>query len=454
MGSPPERTYLMVIIRRNASEILLLPDGAGWKLPRTEVNPSERAAEQLTSEVQRAWGMETLCLFSPAFDRRCMVMEPVRENEKSSSGTYWIPRTSAERCCAPAEAAAVRQSLAELDGYARAQAGGAFACCGWLRELFRWVGEQIAPRGLQLTGRFRQLNTGPQFCLVRFETSAQALWFKATGAPNKHEMPVTITLTRLFPNHLPEILAVHREWNGWLSSEAPGAPLDAASEFRAWERTAEDLAAMQISAIGKTDELLASGCRDLRVPALAQQIDAFIACLNELMAAQKKRAPAPLSRSELQTLGLGLHEACATFESFRLPNTIGHSDFNPGNIFVGQDRCVFLDWSEAAVSNPVLTFQYLREYLSRSGVEEPAGGEKLAHIYSQRWAAIYSPSEIQHALTLAPLLAAFAYAVSSDSWRCMDRASDCKTAGYYRGLARRMYREAVEAAKRSELCLD
>ncbi|HWH61073.1 MAG TPA: phosphotransferase [Terriglobales bacterium] len=454
MGSLPEAAYLMVITRRNASEILLLPAGAGWKLPRLEVNPGERLAEQLTSEVLRAWGMETVCLFSPPFDRRCMVMEPVRDNEKSPPGTYWTPRTSADRCCAPPEAAAIRESLAELDGYARAQAGGHFACCGWLRELFRWVQEQVGPRGLQLTGRFRQLNTGPQFCLVRFETSGQAVWFKATGAPNRHEMPVTVTLGRLFPNYLPEILAVHREWNGWLSSEAPGTSLDAASRFRAWERAAEDLAGMQISSIGKTDELLASGCRDLRVPALAQQIDAFLACMNELMAAQKKPAPAPLDRSELRTLALSLREACTTLQSFSLPDTIGHTDFNPGNIFVGQDRCVFLDWSEAAVSNPVLTFQYLREYLPRSGMNEAAGGEKLSAVYSQRWSTVCSANEIRKALAQAPLVAVFAYALSTDSWRSIDRASDCKTAAYYRSLARRMYREAVKVAQRSELCLD
>ena len=451
-------TYLLIITRRSASEILLLP--SGWLLPRVDADSEQRLGDQLTAEAASTWKVETYCLFFPSIPQnsanahaKCAVMDSVQNDENPPPGTRWIPRAVAIECCNSLDRAALRESLRQMDVYATVHTTGHFACSGWLQELFRWAQEQLDSCGLRLTGRFRQLNASETFSLIRLEINCGAVWFKATGEPNAHELPITIALARLFPRWLPKIFGVHAEWNGWLSEEANGASLDGAADFAAWERAAEDLAEMQISSIGKTDELLAAGCRDLRIPALAEQIDAFIACMGELMAAQKKPAPAPLDRSELQSLACSLREACAMLQAFQLPDTIGHMDFNPGNIFVGEDRSIFLDWSEASVSNPVLTLQYLREYLSRSGMEEPAGSEKLAGVYSRRWTARYSPSEIRQALTLAPLVAVFAYAVSTDSWRSIDRATDDRLAGYYRGLARRMYRDAIEAAQRSELCL-
>lgn len=458
--SKPASTYLLVITRRNASEILLVSGGFGWSLPRADADREQRLAEQLTAEVAREWKIETYCLFLPNFPQgnatpraSCAVMDSVRNDEKSCPGTLWVPRSTAIEFCDSSEQAALRESLAQLDENATARANSHFACSGWVQELFRWAQEQIAPYGLHLTGGFRQLNASPAFSLIRLETDCGAVWFKATGQPNTHELPITLTLGRLFPRWMPRIFGVHTAWNGWLSEEAGGASLDSTADFAAWERTAEELAKMQISSIGTTDELLAARCRDLRMAALAERIDEFIAYMSELMSAQKKPAPAPLDRSELEVLRLGLREACAMLQGFELPDTIGHTDFNPGNIFVSEDRCFFLDWSEGSVSNPVLTLQYLREYLSRSGIEEPAGRDKLAVAYSRCWTRRYSANEIGHALTLAPLVAVFAYAVSTESWRSVDPAMDCKLTGYYRGLTRRMYREAIEAAQRSELCL-
>jgi hypothetical protein len=110
-------------------------------------------------------------------------------------------------------------------------------------------------------------------------------------------------------------------------------------------------------------------------------IDPFLARMAEFMAAQEKRSPAPLANSELVSLGEGLKESCLLLRSFGLPDTIGHIDFNPGNILVSPDRCVFLDWAEGCVTNPVITFEYLRRHMERGGVEEPAADSRLSAAY-------------------------------------------------------------------------
>lgn len=457
----PASTYLLIITRRNASEILLLRAGSGWTLPRVEVDPEQRLAEQLTAQAARVWHVEACCLFERRVQEgalntqpRWMVMESAHEDEKAKPGTHWMPRSVAEHCCDAPDGAAIGESLAELNGYSKAQAAGRFACCGWLRELFRWTQEQIAPRGMRLTGAFRQLNAGPTFNLIRFETDEGAVWFKATGEPNSHELAVTVALARFLPRFVPEILGIYPAWNGWLSKEAPGTALDEIGELVAWERAAEELAKLQIASIGKTEELLEARARDLRIPKLAAEIHPFVARMGELMAAQAKHSPLPLDHSELKTLAEALRESCAVLESLHLPDTLGHTDCNPGNILVSEERAVFLDWAETAVTNPLVSLQYLCEYMVRSGVGEPAGSEKLTNAYLRPWEKLHSPAELRQALALTPLVAVFAYAVAADSWRTLNAANDARLAAYYRSLARRMFREAAEVTQRSEVCLD
>ena len=454
-------SYRLIVTRRNASEILLLQNGSGWALPRVEIQQQQRVAEQLASVVGTEWGLEAYCLFVPSLqtsgrngEAMCAVMESVTHNDKAPAGTYWMPRTVAAGCGDAEEVGAIRESLEELDSYARGERSGPFARPGWIRELFRWTHEQVAPLGLRVTGSFRQLNASPTFSLIRLETDNCALWFKATGEPNSHELPVSMLLARLFPTYVPRILGVHPSWNGWLSAEASGTALDEISDCSAWERVAKGLAELQIASIGKSAELMEGKCKDLRLPGIVKLIDPFLARMAEFMAAQEKRSPAPLANSELVSLGEGLKESCLLLQSFGLPDTIGHIDFNPGNILVSPDRCVFLDWAEGCVTNPVITFEYLRRHMERGGVEEPAADSRLSAAYLRPWAAFFSPDDLRRAVAAAPPVAVFVHAVAGDAWRTLDPVSNPALAGYFRSLTRRMYRDAVRAGERSELCID
>src|SRR5437899_7799928 len=370
-------TCRLIITRVDGTEILLLPNGAEWTLPRVEIRTQQRVAEQLTAETQKGWGLETCCLFVPSSgtsgrngQAMCVVMESATRNGKAPTGAYWMPRTIATGHGVAEEAGAIRESLAELDSYANCERPGPFAKPGWLRELLAWAQEQVSPLGLRVTGHFRQLNASPTFSLIRLETDDGALWFKATGEPNAHELPVSLLLARLFPRHVPRILGVHPSWNGWLSAEASGTALDESSDFSDWERAARELAELQIESIGKTAELLEGKCKDLRLPQLVRRIDPFLARMAEFMARQEKTSPTTLLKSELISLAEGLRESFSLLRSLGLPDTLGHIDCNPENILVSPQRCVFLDWAEGCVSNPLITFEYLREHFRRSTVQE------------------------------------------------------------------------------------
>ena len=68
MPSHPDATdtYRAIVTRRGATEIMLSQADAGWTLPRVQTQKHQRIAEQLTQEIRKVWGLETLCLLVPS----------------------------------------------------------------------------------------------------------------------------------------------------------------------------------------------------------------------------------------------------------------------------------------------------------------------------------------------------------------------------------------------------
>jgi hypothetical protein len=454
-------TYRLIIVGRNTPEMLLRASQSASLLPLVEVAPTQRIAEQLTREVHRIWGIRTCCLFIPRFvtsDQNTeqvnyAVMESLDPSDGPSGGFSWVPTGLAESRLRDADAAAVRSSSGELDSYAQKPRTGPFGRVGWLRELSPWVQDRIDPWGERLSGNFRQLNAGPTFSLIRLETTGGAVWFKATGEPNRQELPISLCVARLFPRSVPRVLGVHLPWNGWLSREEPGTTLDQFTELAAWERVATDLAHLQIASIGRETELLKASSQDLRLRTLVGQIDRFLRRMAQLMAVQQKKNPRPLTDAEIEILGRHLETACSVLERTKLPDTLGHIDFNPGNILVSPERSVFLDWAEGAVASPFLTFEYFREHLRQSQVGNPAAIERVTVAYTRPWLSLFSPEDLTTALAVAPLVAPFACAVATQRWDTSIEALDPTLGGYLRSLTRRMYGEATRITARSEKCL-
>ena len=451
-------TYRLIVTRRNGSEVLLSGLGNAWSLPSVGISPGQRIADQLCTKLYAQSGFRAYCLLVPtlaASSGHCAVMEVFGDSEIVSAGTCWRLLNAAT--CAAMESADDRTvigiALAEWVECLREPNQAAFARPGWLAELFAWVEQQLAPLGLHLTGPFRQLNASPSFSLIQLETNNAAVWFKAVGEPNRHELGVTACVARLFPGSVPEPLGIHAAWNGWLMREAPGRTLADVPELAGWLQTAEGLARLQIESIGREAELLEGGWMDLRHSRLIAAVDPWIDRMRGLMAAQEKQTPAPLTELELTLLGGSLNEACSRLSEIGLPDTLGHLDFNPGNIVVSPERCVFLDWAEACVTNPFVTFEYLREHFRRNCTQAQAAMESLNAAYMRHWRAHVSLDDLERAALFSPLVAVFAYAVATSARGSFEPCGKSSGDGYLRSLGRRMFREARQIMERSDRCL-
>jgi hypothetical protein len=455
-------TYRAIVFGHGGDELLLATATSGFLLPSVEIPRWQRIAENLTVAMKNDWGHEAVCLFSPDAvvpagspnGRNYQIMESCGPVAKSDPRAEWmrVASLSEEVFVDPADYMAVRRSLTECAGYSDGAAPGPFARLGWFGELQRWIEEVIGPLGFHLTRRFSQLNASPSFSLVRFETSGSAVWFKATGRPNLREFPITLALARLLPQYLPPILATRPEWNGWLAQEVEGINLGETQDTQHWKAAAADLANLQIESTARSEVLIDSGARDLRASALLKLVRPFLDAMGRLMEKQTKVPPLVLSRNELILLGEQIEEALSLSADLRIPDALGHLDLNPGNVIVSEGQCVFLDWAEAYVGNPLFSFQYLVEHCRRMAGVDATAESGLTSAYAEEWQSVVSPENLQEAMALTPMLAVFAYAVATEAWGDQARLQDLKIAGYLRSLTRRMHREANRLKDRSALC--
>lgn len=335
-------TRRVILLRGTNPEVLVGFDGAHPAFPQVEIPRWQRVAENLTAAVRENCGIHAVSLSSleapPAESSSQQIhyeiMEPCGPADEAPRGKHWVAiggllESAFRDVC---DFQAVRQAIAQVMVRSEDTAREPFGRLGWYPELQRWVQEQIGTQGLHLNGRFRQINACPSFSLIRFETEGPAVWFKAVGAPNQREYPLTLALARYFSRFVPQVIATRPECNGWLAREAEGSLLNESSTLPSWGAAAQDLAELQISSLGQSLHLLELGARDLRTWALADFVEPFFRAMNEVMKRQAKMPPAPLSHEELHALSARLREALIVFEEAIIPATLGHLDLNPGNI--------------------------------------------------------------------------------------------------------------------------
>ncbi len=326
-----------------------------------------------------------------------------------------------------------------------------FCRLGWMSELQDWVDSIIRPLGIELK-TFEQVNGSETFSLIRFATTRWPLWFKAVGEPNVHEYGISLALARLLPEFVPTIMGVKPEWHGWLMSDSGAKTLAEVQDLPGWQAALTSLADFQIKSIGLTDQCLRAGSKDLRIATLIELVDPFLQTMDGLMKHQTKVPPPVLSWRELSDLSATLKDALGCLDTLQIPDTIGHSDFNPGNILVGAQRCVFIDWAEAHISHPFLTFEYLMSHLRKDYSELIRFEDELRSTYAQRWRTAYSAEHVAEAFLFSPLSAVFAYAAAGNIWNDPDRLKIPQVPGYLRSLTRRMKHEADLLQRRRVEC--
>lgn len=445
-------SYRLILLHGSGADVFLRADKDGrHSLPEIQISKFTRTLAQITAKVHANWGIATTLLFSNAIpsavsERFVAVLETPRECAELPELVRHPIRNAGARLRSD-EAALLESCCARVLNQHDSSHAAPFARLGWIYTVQDWVQEAAGP--IKITS-FCQLGGSDDTCLVQFETSARTLWYKAVGHSNPREFAITSALSQWLPEFLPRVIAFDSTLNAWLM-ESGGNPLLRTAAFGPWEQVVRRLSALQMASTQYASELLKIGCIDGRTKTLQISITPFFEFIANLMRRQVKNPPAPLTLVELSDVAEILRSALSEVLELGIPDVIGHSDFNPGNILIEGDRTVFIDWLSAHVGSPVLTLEYLIAHFRRNCAFLPGHARVMRQAYQERWLSMVPQSAMSRILELGPLIGVYAIAVGSDSWRDPGRLGHPGVCGYLRSLARIMKREAEALIQQGSL---
>jgi hypothetical protein len=431
--------YRCVLIPPRSRSVLAFPDKGRFRLPRIPILAAMRSARELQKTIKAIWGLNVFILDVRAASTN---VEPMAFAELLTSEVR-----------SPLKEVAIGQLLQvglsedEVDyveSLVQGRTGSSLAQPGWIDAAIAWI-ESATGRAFRSPINIEQWNAGGGFSLFRARSDdGRHYWLKATGKSNAHEFGMTSFLCDLYPDFLPKVVATNGEWNAWLSEHA-GDPLPDFPNAAELVSAANNMAKLQLLSSGRTNELLAAGALDQRLPALRSHIDRVISFLIEAMARQTSTKAVPLSTIRLLELGQFLDNACARQAELDLPDTLIHNDLNTGNILWDGNNCVFTDWCEAAVGNPFLSCERLCQ-LNR------VHAESVRNAYRECWSNRLSMERINEAIVLGPLLAVYACIYGRGDWLSNTREIRPNFESYARSLARHMDRAARNPILMEVLC--
>ncbi|WP_090593646.1 aminoglycoside phosphotransferase family protein [Auraticoccus monumenti] len=265
---------------------------------------------------------------------------------------------------------------------------------GGPRRELGWAVEQLADAGRPATGRPQQVKTWNLSSIWRVPTADGDVWLKSVPPFFAHE---GLLMTRLDPSSVPRPLAAQPgrvllpDVVGTDQFHATGEPLTA---------MVEQLVALQVPFLGRTEDLLALGVPDRRLTTIAPRLAEVVREQTGALGVEELRRLEHL----LQTLDARAERLAAC----GIPDTLVHGDFHPGNVRGTPGDLAILDWSDSAVGHPLTDELAFFRPLGRGD------RERVAAVWSTAWRRVVPGCEPERAVGLLrpvmPLVAAMVYA--------------------------------------------
>lgn len=223
---------------------------------------------------------------------------------------------------------------------------------GWFPKIADWMIDLADRMSMQDIRIPKQVRVWARSATVRLETRENILYLKTVPEFFNYEPVITRVLSIRYPEHAPDVRAVHVE-NGWMLMRAfGGKPLTHIENIDIWKNALREYAKLQIDMVGNTQALVSLGVPDRNVDYLSSQIDRLMRDLPDSLTDDEKR--------DLRRIAPILRRMCMQLVDFNVPLTITHGDFWSGNTIIKPDNsCLFFDWSDASISHPffdIITF--------------------------------------------------------------------------------------------------
>jgi hypothetical protein len=448
---PSTDRWRVVVTRRNECEILFVESNQSLALPEVQIPSKQRIAWHLNDQLKRVWQLSVVSSLplpvtpNTAIPVRYHLAELLVPDAGLPSNLRWLERSIALKqfVLDPQDKSALDAATGQEPR--NMEHRGPFGRVGWFQDVSLWLRSAAAALALEWEGDFEQFNATDSFSLIRFATKPIALWFKAVGATFATDFHVSRLLSRKLPDFVPRLVATRPDWFAWLSEECPGNTLDAVSDFSLWQNAATMLARLQIASAEFVSELLDARAYPLNTILSPSGLARFHPIVRDVLAADAQSAHERITDDELADIEQTLRQSIDTASYSRLPDALGHLDLNSGNVIVSPDHCAYLDWAEAYIGFPFLSFEYLLQSFRRIFGATSLQEQKLVEMYLSPWESVVRRDAVREAWAVTPVLAVSAYFL-----RCIDRCEGqiLSVPGrleYLSFLLRKLKREAARA---------
>ncbi len=260
----------------------------------------------------------------------------------------------------PATIARLRAAVAEADGVlATPERRSAWFRRAWYDEVDAWVDAELAARGRSRTGPSVPRKVWSFSAVLEVPCEPTPVWFKGSARHFHAEPALTRLVAGMLPEHAPPLIAVDEDRAWLLLEEMAGADEEQAdAPPKGLGAAAGRIAAtLHLRSLDHLDEIEAVGVPLRGVEETMLEFDEVLAGSVELdQLTAEELAAARGARDDLRA-------AADELASMGLPETLVHGDLHPGNVAHDGDSLVLYDWSDAAVSHPLLDLAHLTHRL-------------------------------------------------------------------------------------------
>ena len=384
--------------------LLVRSTAAGPVLPEAAETEEGPTQDQLAA----VWGASSARPVAPALrlaDQPALTLH-LLTLDVEPAGAETLDASALDRLAhPPVVAATLATELAVLDGSAPPPPRRPdWYRPAWLAEIDGWVDQSLAAAGLRRRGPSRPVKVWSLSAVLEVPVDGGSVFAKAVCRHFGAEPAVTAWAAGLAPGRVPTLLATDPA-RGWMLMRAFTGPEgdecpDAAPE------AARTLAAIQLAAVGRGDELLQTGAPDRTsgptLAAFGVVVDAGLH-LDSLSADERDR---------IRALPARLADRLDALDATGLPSTVVHGDLHTGNYVVSSDGVLLFDWTDAALGHPVLDVVLLA---GSAGRADPALEQATLAAYADVWRAARPDVDIDAALELAQEVNLAYQAVSYDA---------------------------------------
>jgi aminoglycoside phosphotransferase (APT) family kinase protein len=220
---------------------------------------------------------------------------------------------------------------------------------GWHARATRWIRGALDATGRPAAGEIEIRRLWGISVVARVPTAdGGTAWFKAVFPRFDHEIATTRFLETVVPGAVPHVIAFD-ERQGWLLLDdvGGGGPIGSEASDDQLAAAIRRLVWIQARLAGHEDDLRAAGVPDRPLERLADDV------------ADAMRKPAEIegpavTADRLATVAAWVGEQSAWLEAIGLPASLVHGDFHVFNVMERGGMPVIIDWSDAAISHPLL----------------------------------------------------------------------------------------------------